>query len=76
VCDCEKMTVGRSTGCGVNMLVVVVLACAWCLIAERDDRLMLHTEDERPPTDLNIRLLNFRAASAFRSHHSGDGLIS
>ena len=24
----EKVTLGRSTGCGVNMLVVVLLACA------------------------------------------------
>jgi hypothetical protein len=56
------------------MFEVVVLACAWCLIAERDDRLMLHTEDERPPTDLNTRLVIFRAASTFRSHHS-DKLI-
>ena len=54
------------------MVVLLVLV----LIAERD-KLMLHTEGERRPTDLNTRLLSFRAALAFRSLvYCNDGLIS
>lgn len=74
--DCRKID-------GVNMLwwwwwLLVLVLVPDCRAGQASSLMSrLHTEGERRPTDLNTRLIAFRAASAFRFLvYCIDGLIS